>query len=249
MFEKLPSGETKQVDVPEELRNERVLSEAELVELTEMGKRIQNHYNAPQDTEWAFYDNTLYMLQSRPITTLENGSEAGDKGSDIEDREVIVRGLGASPGMASGTVKIIKKIDELDKIKDGDIMVTTMTTPDMVPAMKRSSGIITDEGGITCHAAIISRELGIPCVVGTGNATEVLKENIKVTIDGKKGLVFEGEFHIAEEKVKDESAVSQAPAPIITVTEVKANVSMPEAAKKKLLLLVQMVLVFLELNT
>ena len=214
MFEKLPSGETKQVDVPEELRNERVLSEAELIELTEMGKRIQNHYNAPQDTEWAFYDNTLYMLQSRPITTLdENGSEVGD-------REVIVRGLGASPGMASGTVKIIKKIDELDKIKDGDIMVTTMTTPDMVPAMKRSSGIITDEGGITCHAAIISRELGIPCVVGTGNATEVLKENSKVTIDGKKGLVFEGEFHIAEEKVQDESAVSQVSAPIITVTEV-----------------------------
>ena len=233
MFEKLPSGETKQVGVPEELRNERVLSEAELIELTEMGKRIQNHYNAPQDTEWAFYDNTLYMLQSRPITTLdENGSEVGDKGSDIEDREVIVRGLGASPGMASGTVKIIKKIDELDKIKDGDIMVTTMTTPDMVPAMKRSSGIITDEGGITCHAAIISRELGIPCVVGTGNATEVLKENSKVTIDGKKGLVFEGEFHIAEEKVQDESAVSQVSAPIITVTEVKANVSMPEAAKK-----------------
>lgn len=233
MFEKLPSGETKQVDVPEELRNERVLSQDELVELTEMGKRIQKHYGTPQDTEWAFYDNTLYMLQSRPITTLDESGEAEATGTseNLEDREVIVRGLGASPGMASGTVKIINKIDELDKIHDGDIMVTTMTTPDMVPAMKRSNGIITDEGGITCHAAIISRELGIPCVVGTGNATEILKENSKVTIDGKKGLVFEGEFKITEEKESKET-VSQSAAPIITVTEVKANVSMPEAAKK-----------------
>ncbi|MBZ9571221.1 phosphoenolpyruvate synthase [Methanobrevibacter sp. TMH8] len=235
MFEKLPSGETKQVDVPEELRNKRVLSENELIELTEMGKRIQKHYDAPQDTEWAFHDNTLYMLQSRPITTLDEGTEVSgstaEPDDDLESREVIVRGLGASPGMASGSVKIIRKIDELDKIQDGDIMVTTMTTPDMVPAMKRSSGIITDEGGITCHAAIISRELGIPCVVGTGNATEVLKENSKVTIDGKKGLVFEGEFKITKEKQTEKISV-QAAAPIITVTEVKANVSMPEAAKK-----------------
>ncbi len=232
MFEKLPNGETKQVDVPEELRNKRVLSKAELVELTEMGKRIQKHYGAPQDTEWAFYDNALFMLQSRPITTLDESSSNENEESDIENREVIVRGLGASPGMAAGTVKIIKKIDELDKIKNGDIMVTTMTTPDMVPAMKRSNGIITDEGGITCHAAIISRELGIPCVVGTGNATEILKENNKVTIDGKKGLVFEGEFQISEDNKQDESVVAQSAAPIITVTEVKANVSMPEAAKK-----------------
>ncbi|RBQ22353.1 Phosphoenolpyruvate synthase [Candidatus Methanobinarius endosymbioticus] len=233
MFEKSPSGETKQIDVPEKLRNERVLSEKELIELTEMGKRIQKHYNAPQDTEWAFYDNILYMLQSRPITTLDEKSSSDNSSVDeLEDREVLVKGLGASPGMASGSVKIINKIDELDKIKDGDIMVTTMTTPDMVPAMKRSSGIITDEGGITCHAAIISRELGIPCVVGTGNATEILKENNKVTIDGKKGLVFEGEFKITEEKHDEVATSSQSTAPIITVTDVKVNVSMPEAAKK-----------------
>jgi len=233
MFEKLASGETKQVDVPDELRKRRVLPESELIELTEMGKRIQKHYNAPQDTEWAFHDNTLYMLQSRPITTLdETAGENGESDSvNLEDIEVIVKGLGASPGMAAGSVKIIHKIDELDKIQEGDVMVTKMTTPDMVPAMKRSSGIITDEGGITCHAAIISRELGIPCVVGTGNATEVLKENSKVTLDGKKGLVFEGELKIAEEKQTEQNNV-QATAPIITVTEVKANVSMPEAAKK-----------------
>ena len=233
MFEKLQSGETKQVDVPEELRNSRVLSEEELVELTEMGKRIQNHYNAPQDTEWAFHNKKLHMLQSRPITTLDEVDDTKyEDEEDIEDREVLVKGLGASPGMAAGSVKIIHEIDELDKIKDGDVMVTTMTTPDMVPAMKRSSGIVTDEGGITCHAAIISRELGIPCVVGTGDATEFLRENDKVTVDGKKGLVFEGELDIANEKQDTDVATSQGAAPIITVTEVKANVSMPEAAKK-----------------
>ena len=106
-----------------------------------------------------------------------------------------------------------------------------MTTPDMVPAMKRATGIVTDEGGVTCHAAIISRELGIPCVVGTGDATNTLKENSEVTADGKKGLVYEGIIGGPEES-KDETTTVQAEAPIITVTEVKANVSMPEAAPK-----------------
>ncbi|MDR0901095.1 MAG: phosphoenolpyruvate synthase [Methanobrevibacter sp.] len=241
MFKKLPNGETEQIEVPKSLRKKRVLSDDELIELTEMGKRIQKHYDAPQDTEWAFHDNKLYMLQSRPITTLDEGAIAmanGDASSNnnsgnLEDKKIIVKGLGASPGMASGTVKIIHEIDELDKIKDGDIMVTTMTTPDMVPAMKRSNGIITDEGGVTCHAAIISRELGIPCVVGTGDVTETLKDNMEVTLDGKKGIVYEGAFSIAKEEdnaIANMSASAQAP--IITVTEVKANVSMPEAAKK-----------------
>ena len=148
--------------------------------------------------------------------------------SDLGD--VLVRGLGASPGMASGTVKIILDIDELDKIKDGDIMVTTMTTPDMVPAMRRASGIVTDEGGVTCHASIISRELGIPCVVGTGDATAKLEENTGVTLDGKKGLVFDGISETKEEATVVAGTVEAAP--IITVTEVKANVSMPEAAEK-----------------
>lgn len=132
-------------------------------------------------------------------------------------------------GMASGKVKIVFDIDELDKIKDGDIMVTTMTTPDMVPAMRRASGIVTDEGGVTCHASIISRELGIPCVVGTGDATATLEENSGVTLDGKKGLVFEG---ISDTKEEPSQVVGVEAAPIITVTEVKANVSMPEAAEK-----------------
>ena len=229
MYTNDEKGTSVKVEVPEEKRKERVLSDEELVELTEMGKRVQAHYGEPMDTEWAFEKDMLFLLQARPITTLGNASEdAGDASSDLGD--VLVRGLGASPGMASGTVKIILDIDELDKIKDGDIMVTTMTTPDMVPAMRRASGIVTDEGGVTCHASIISRELGIPCVVGTGDATATLEENTGVTLDGKKGLVFDGISETKEEATVVAGTVEAAP--IITVTEVKANVSMPEAAEK-----------------
>ena len=229
MYTNDEAGTSVKVDVPEDKRKERVLSDDELVELTEMGKRVQAHYGEPMDTEWAFEKDMLFLLQARPITTLGNADEGDDDASsDLGD--VLVRGLGASPGMAAGKVKIVLDIDELDKIKDGDIMVTTMTTPDMVPAMRRASGIVTDEGGVTCHASIISRELGIPCVVGTGDATTTLKENTGVTLDGKKGLVFDGISETKEETPAAAGTVEAAP--IITVTEVKANVSMPEAAEK-----------------
>ncbi len=229
MYTNDENGTSIKVEVPEERRKERVLSDEELIELTEMGKRVQAHYGEPMDTEWAFEKDMLFLLQARPITTLgdvvaEDDGEASDLG------DVLVRGLGASPGIASGKVKIIMDIDELDKIKDGDIMVTTMTTPDMVPAMRRASGIVTDEGGVTCHASIISRELGIPCVVGTGDATSTLEENTGVTLDGKKGLVFDGISESKEEPVAVAGTVEAAP--IITVAEVKANVSMPEAAER-----------------
>ncbi|AMK15910.1 phosphoenolpyruvate synthase [Methanobrevibacter olleyae] len=229
MFTNEEGGTSIQVEVPEELRNERVLSDEELIELVEMAKRVEGHYGKPQDTEWAFHDGELFLLQSRPITTLGDGEK---ESSEEVDLEVLIKGLGASPGLASGTVKVILSLDELDKVQDGDVMVTTMTTPDMVPAMKRATGIVTDEGGVTCHAAIISRELGIPCVVGTGDATTSLKENDEVTADGKKGLVYKGIIKGAESEETSASAVQVSATPLITVTEVKANVSMAEAASK-----------------
>lgn len=228
MFANDEEGTSVQVLVPEEKRKERVLPDDELIELVEMGKRVQAHYGKPQDTEWAFHDGNLFLLQSRPITTLGNAEEAAD---DDVDLEVLIRGLGASPGLASGVVKVVKSLDELDKIQEGDVMVVAMTTPDMVPAMKRANGIVTDEGGVTCHAAIISRELGIPCVVGTGDATTTLKEGSEVTADGKKGLVYKGILK-SNEAPEASANVQVAATPLITVTEVKANVSMPEAAPR-----------------
>jgi len=229
MYTNDESGTSIKVNVPENLRMERVLSDEELIELTEMGKRVQAHYGEPMDTEWAFERDNLFLLQARPITTLGDAEPAADDDASV-DGEVLVRGLGASPGIATGLVKIVLDIDELDKIEDGDVMVTTMTTPDMVPAMRRASGIVTDEGGVTCHASIISRELGIPCVVGTGDATKTLKEDTGVTLDGKKGLVFEGITEVSEEAPQAQAVAAEAP--ILTVTEVKANVSMPEAAER-----------------
>lgn len=233
MFKRDPeTGSTVNVEVPGDMREKKVLSTDEIERLAELGKRIHNHYDFPQDTEWAIEDDKIYMLQSRPVTTLNktNGNEFEE---ESDERVIIAKGLGASPGMASGAVKIVKNTDELDKINKGDILVTVMTTPDMVPAMKRANGIITDEGGVTCHAAIVSRELGIPCVVGTGDASKILKENTSVTIDGGKGLVYEGKLK-TEEKDSSEpfGTVIQNQSPILTVTEVKVNVSMPEAAKK-----------------
>ncbi|MEE3324988.1 MAG: phosphoenolpyruvate synthase [Methanosphaera sp.] len=236
MFTKDPeTGATVQIEVPDDLKDKRVLTDSDLEQLTQLGRKIQKHYGAPMDTEWGIENDKVYMLQARPITTLDNIDVAKNAESldDDEERVIITRGLGASPGLVSGTVKIIRELDELDKILDGDILVTTMTTPDMVPAMKRANGIVTDEGGVTCHAAIISRELGIPCVAGTGEATTVLEENSKITIDGKKGLVYEGEFGGDKDDVEaDETQVNVGAAPIVTVTDVKVNVSMAEAAKK-----------------
>ncbi|HOI41148.1 MAG TPA: phosphoenolpyruvate synthase, partial [Methanobacterium sp.] len=192
MFQKKSeNGQTVKVPVPEDLKNKQVLNEDEIAQLVELGKRIQEHYQFPQDTEWAIENGKIFMLQSRPVTTLDMGTASGEALHE-GDRTVITKGLGASPGMAAGSVKIIKTTDELDKVQEGDILVTVMTTPDMVPAMKRANGIITDEGGVTCHAAIVSRELGIPCVVGTGDATSILPENSLVTLDGNKGIVWEG---------------------------------------------------------
>jgi pyruvate,water dikinase len=233
MFTKNPdTGATEQVDVPEDLRDKQVLNDTDLEQLTTLGRRIQKHYNAPMDTEWGIENGKVYMLQARPITTLDDMSEDNQESLDESERVILLKGLGASPGLISGTVKIVSNLDELDKILDGDILVTTMTTPDMVPAMKRANGIVTDEGGVTCHAAIISRELGIPCVSGTGEATKTLKENSKVTIDGKKGLVFEGVIESQESSESSEQQVVSAAAPLVTVTDVKVNVSMAEAAQK-----------------
>ncbi|WP_455645290.1 phosphoenolpyruvate synthase [Methanosphaera sp.] len=235
MFTKDPeTGATVQVEVPEELKDKKVLEDSDLEQLTTLGRRIQKHYGAPMDTEWGVENGKVYMLQARPITTLDDISDVDDDISlDDSERVILTRGLGASPGVVSGTVKVIKDLDELDKILDGDILVTTMTTPDMVPAMKRANGIVTDEGGVTCHAAIISRELGIPCVSGTGEATTVLKENATITIDGKKGLVYEGDFAKEEANTQEVAATQQvAAAPLITVTDVKVNVSMADAAQR-----------------
>ena len=224
------TGETVEREVPEDRRNAQVLDE-ELDRLVELGERAETHYDEPQDIEWAIVDDEVFMLQSRPITTI---SEDADEGAapDSGGGDVLLNGLGASPGIASGPIRIIGKLDQLDKVGEGDVIVTEMTTPDMVPAMKRASGIITDEGGMTSHAAIVARELGAPAVVGAGTATEQLADGQLVTIDGDKGSVTAGTVEPDEETDAVEDIRPQNPVKPMTATEVKVNVSIPEAAER-----------------
>ncbi|MFC7200365.1 pyruvate, water dikinase [Halospeciosus flavus] len=224
------SGETVEREVPDEKRTARVLSDEELEELVALGERVEDHYDTPQDVEWAIQGGDIYMLQSRPITTIdEERVEEYESG----EGEALVSGLGASPGIASGAVRVVKKLDQLDKVGKGDIIVTEMTTPDMVPAMKRAAGIVTDEGGMTSHAAIVSRELGVPAVLGTGDGTSVLKDDQLVTIDGDRGTVTEGRPETeSEEREPIEEARPKTPVKPMTATEVKVNVSIPEAAER-----------------
>ena len=226
------NGKTVEVKLDEKKSKERVLSDEEIEKLVEIGEIIEAHYGTPQDVEWAIENGKIYIVQSRPVTTIKKkaGGEAEVEAKEAEEAEILVKGLGASPGIGTGEVKVIKGEKEISKVKEGDILVTTMTTPDMVPAMRRAAAIVTDEGGMTCHAAIVSRELGVPAVVGTKNATEVLKDGMVVTVDGEKGLVYRG----ALKEVKKEEKVVEvaAAAPLITATEVKVNVSIPEAAER-----------------
>uniref|UniRef100_A0A7C3RD04 Probable phosphoenolpyruvate synthase n=2 Tax=Archaeoglobus fulgidus TaxID=2234 RepID=A0A7C3RD04_ARCFL len=215
-------GKTVKVEIPDRSR-ERVLSDEEIKRLVTLGELIEDHYATPQDVEWAMEGGEIYIVQSRPITTIRKVEEVSE---EVEGR-ILLKGLGASPGIASGRVKVIFSEKEISKVEEGDILVTTMTTPDMVPAMKRAAAIVTDEGGMTCHAAIVSRELGVPAVVGTKKATKVLKDGMVITVDGEKGIIYEGRI-----EKKEEPKPFIAPAPVITATEVKVNISIPDVAER-----------------
>ncbi len=231
-IEILPDGDhgTKEVPVPADRRDIPVLSDSEIADLARYGKIAEDHYGNPQDVEWSIVDGTIYILQSRPITTISH-MHSKEAATVQENVSIILEGQGASPGIATGKVVIVDSVKDLAKVREGDIMVAKMTNPDMVPGMRKVCGIITDEGGMTCHAAIVSRELGTPAVVGTRTATHTLKEGQVVTIDGEKGLVFEGEVNIAKEEAPVPVA-GFAAAPIITGTSIKVNVSLPEAAAR-----------------
>ena len=181
---------TVTIKVPAEKKEAIVLTDNEAIELAKYAEVLEKHYGIPQDIEWGVEKDKIYILQSRPITTINNAKKA--EPALAASGKVLFTGLGAAPGGATGIVRLIASGRELDKVKQGDIMVTKMTMPDMVPGMKRAGAIVTDEGGMACHAAIVSRELGCPAVVGTKKATTVLKEGMEITVDGSKGIVYEG---------------------------------------------------------
>jgi pyruvate,water dikinase len=226
-------GSTKWAEVPKTMKDKPALSDAAIVRLAEYGVQIENHYGGPQDIEWAVdKDGKIFILQARPETVHDEEHEVKrEERGDFVQEDILVRGMGVSPGRGVGRVRIMLDIKHIAGFKEGDILVTEMTTPDWVPAMKMASAVVTNLGGKTCHAAIVSRELGVPCVVGSENATEVLKDGELVTVDGQRGLVFKGGA-AEQDEVKAPTAPVDLSAQTITATKVYVNMSIPEIAKK-----------------
>jgi pyruvate,water dikinase len=224
-------GANAWVDVPESLREAQKLTDDEIRELARIGRNVEDHYGHHQDIEWAYEDGKFYLTQARPVTTMKSGHDDTDQGED-EPAPVLLTGQPASPGVGIGLVKVCLDPREMDIVKQGDVLVAEMTTPDFVPAMKRASAIITERGGRTCHAAIVSRELGIPCVVGVHDATKSLELGREVTVDGSAGKVYDGraEARLAwYERQKQRYAASSA---LKTTTKLYVNLAEPELADR-----------------
>ena len=212
-----------QASVPASSRSKQKITDKDMLQLAKLGKQLEEHYKFPQDIEWAKENNELFIVQTRPVTTIK---EVAEVAPEIK-APTLLTGVSASPGMASGPVKVVPEASQIDKVSRGDILVAPMTTPDFVPAMKRAVAIVTDRGGRTSHAAIVSRELGIPCIVGSGEATHKLQDGQIITVDGSRGKVYAG-------KVAKEAAATVANIlreQLKTRTKVYVNLAQPELAE------------------
>ncbi len=238
------TGRTVTVEVPDEKKEAPSLTDDEVRELAQLGIKIEKHYGQPQDIEWAIdrnrpFPHNVMILQARPETVwsakrLEEAEKPPEKPA-IEGRVVVVKGLPASPGVHTGRAKVALTVEEASKIvSKGDILVTKMTNPDWVPYMRLAGAIVTDEGGMTCHAAIVSRELGIPCIVGAGDATQLLKTGEVYTVDASAGVVYEGVVEEVLEKPSEEVALPRLPAEAapITGTKIYMNLGAPDMIDK-----------------
>jgi pyruvate, water dikinase len=250
----LAGGGTQRRELGAEQALAPALSDEEVERLADLGVQIERRYDAPQDTEWAFdADGAVWMLQSRPVTTgpaaAPGPSAAAEPATEPEHPVggTLASGLGAAPGVASGPARVIQSLAGADRLADGDVLVAPMTAPDWVPLLRRASALVTDTGGMTCHAAIVSRELGIPCVVGTGDATGKLRDGEVVTVDGSRGqvragsdvarsssLAMSGERNLAPGGLPPASATAPAAAvsagPPVTATQLLVNLSEPSQA-------------------
>ena len=239
------TGETEKVSVPEERQEKPCLTDEEIVKLAELAKRIEEYYGVPQDIEWAIDQNlsfpeSVFIVQSRPETVWSPKRRAevevprSLEPSPPSERTVVVKGIAAGKrAIGAGPAKVILTPEDASKVmRKGDVLVTTMTNPDYVPFMKQASAIVTDKGGVTCHAAIVSRELGIPCIVGTENGTKLMKTGQEYTVDAKSGVVYAG---IVKEVARPtELKTSTVPIPSglesapVTATRIYMNLGVPE---------------------
>jgi len=212
------------VPIPAKDQSYQKLADKDIAALAKIAKKIEALYKCPQDIEWAKEQGNFYIVQTRPITTLKAKEGPTEEIKGVE----LFSGLPASPGVAAGRTEIILHPSEIVNLKEGEVLVAEMTTPDFVPAMKRAAAIVTDRGGRTCHAAIVARELGVPCVVGTGTATKILKEKQLVTVDGYTGKIYKGKV-ISHRKVEAPAVIKPR---VKTVTKLYVNLADPDLAEK-----------------
>ena len=221
-----PGGKDEEANIWQQVtpskQEQQKISDSDILKLAEIAMRIEDHYQSSQDIEWAKENGEIYIVQTRPITTVGTAQPEQEI-----DAPVLLIGDAASPGLATGPAKIIHSAQELDKVNRGDVLVTEMTAPDFVPAMKRAVAIVTNRGGRTSHAAIVSRELSIPCVVGTGEATTTLSDGQTVTVDGSHGKVYSGAVTQRAQNLYTTSFIRDA---IKTKTRVYVNLAQPELA-------------------
>jgi pyruvate,water dikinase len=207
-----------------------VLDDDEVRRVAEIGRRIEAHYAAPQDTEWAIdIEGRIWMLQSRPVTSTKEGPRS-DRGG--RPGRALLRGLGAAPGLADGRARVLQSPKDAASLEDGEVLVAHMTAPDWVPLMRRAAAIVTDSGGMTCHAAIVSRELGIPCVVGTTEATSVLHDGDLVTVDAGGGVITEGATATSREQAAPAEEPAVGPPPEEIRTRLLVNLSEPSQLER-----------------
>ncbi|MBN2240473.1 MAG: phosphoenolpyruvate synthase [Dehalococcoidales bacterium] len=219
---KTGKGDNIKINLTPEEQAAQKITDDDIIEIAVIGKRLEEHYQFPQDIEWAKEKGEIYIVQTRPITTIK------EEAVEIHEihAPVLLSGAPASPGVASGPVKLVNDPSEIDKVLEGDVLVAEMTTPDFVPAMKRAVGIVTDRGGRTAHAAIVSRELGIPCVVGTGEAMARLKDGQEITVDGSSGKVYAGKVKISI------AAKKTSGKKITTKTKLLTNLAQPDLVNR-----------------
>ena len=217
-----PDGRDAVVELEPELAQARVLDDAALRRIAELAIAVENHHGCPQDVEWAIAAGKAWLVQARPITTLH--AEASD-----EPTGVLVRGLPAAPGSASGRVRVLHSPQEGNRLLDNEILVAPMTNPDWLPAIRRAAALVTESGGMTCHAAIVARELSVPCVVGARDATTVLHDGQAVTVDGARGTVTAGD------RAPRVATVEQPPTVVgggeTTGTKIYVNLAIPDTAE------------------
>lgn len=213
------AGKTETIRLTAEKSKSLVLSDYEIKKLGDYAVKLEEHYKKPQDIEFSIDSGNIYIVQTRPITTLEKKEQKKEEDFGQE----VLQGIPASPGIGSGIVRIVHSLQDLEKIKKGDVLVTEMTNPDMVVSMQKCSAIVTDEGGMTSHASIISREMGISAVVGTDKATKLLKEGEEITVNGYSGKIYRGKSET--EKAKIEKIVE-------TRTKIKVIVDLPDFAER-----------------